>query len=76
MKIKPVERLVRCYYCYCDPSKDTLREALLKLKRCKNCRSDILLKGHWTGSGWETVKELVRIHGKDKVAKMAEVVGI
>ena len=72
----PLQRLVRCYYCYCDPANDTLHEALLKIKGCNNCYCDISLKGEWTGDGWAAIGDLVRIHGKDKVAKAAKVIGI
>jgi hypothetical protein len=67
---------VICPYCLCDPEKDTLHEALLKIKGCINCRADISLKGDWTGHGWAAIKALIGTHGKEKTAKAAKALGL
>ena len=58
-----------CRFCGCDPSEDSLSEAVYKLKACKNCILDIGLKGKWTGDGERILKDLIKLHGKELVAK-------
>ena len=58
-----------CRFCGCDPSKDLLSEAIRKIQGCNNCRVDIMLKGDHTGAGWQAIKDLVKLHGREEVAQ-------
>ncbi len=56
-----------CRFCHCDPEKDSLTEAIRKLKGCVNCKTDIRCDGDWTGHGMQAIKDLVKIYGREAV---------
>ena len=53
---------------YCGTTVDMpLEEAVARLYRCNNCKSDIGLKGQWSGDGWAMIRALADKHGREAV---------
>ncbi len=59
-------RPVRCDYCGAETGGE-LVPTLDRILKCTNCRSDMHLRGQWTGSGWSILLDLVQRFGQDQV---------
>lgn len=58
---------MKCRRCNTDAERDTLEDAVRSLRACNNCRSDIALRGEWTGKGMEAIDTLVKRFGRDAI---------